>query len=140
MAAREARTQRPDCRSAPFQARSFEGTRHPAVSFGGGAMTYPSMTHPSKPLRPETPTEPQQKVAERIGDVLDQTIASLDAADLAIVVAHPDDESIGCGAQLPRWHGATLVMMTDGSPRNPADARALGFETAEAYATARRRE
>ena len=62
------------------------------------------------------------------------------AEDVAIVVAHPDDETIGCGAHLPRLRGATLVHVTDGAPRNMQDGRAHGFETRDAYAAARRRE
>ena len=54
--------------------------------------------------------------------------------------AHPDDETIGCGAQLARWAGATLVLVTDGAPVNLKDAHALGFATAAEYAAVRRRE
>ncbi|HEY7298797.1 MAG TPA: PIG-L family deacetylase [Xanthobacteraceae bacterium] len=39
------------------------------------------------------------------------------ARDIAVIVAHPDDETIGCGAQLPRLLGATVVLVTDGAPR-----------------------
>ena len=59
---------------------------------------------------------------------------------VAVVVAHADDETIGCGAQLPRLRGATLVHVTDGAPRSMQDGRAHGFPTPEAYAAARRRE
>jgi LmbE family N-acetylglucosaminyl deacetylase len=59
---------------------------------------------------------------------------------VAVVVAHPDDETVGAGAQLPHWRGVTFVYVTDGSPRNPADATAAGFATREAYAQARRAE
>jgi LmbE family N-acetylglucosaminyl deacetylase len=62
------------------------------------------------------------------------------AGDTAIVLAHPDDETIACGAQLPRLKEITVITVTDGAPRTLVDARALGFETAEAYAAARRRE
>jgi len=55
----------------------------------------------------------------------------------AVVVAHPDDETIGCGAQLPRFSHATVVHLTDGAPRSLSDAKARGFATAEAYAAAR---
>lgn len=66
--------------------------------------------------------------------------AAIDAADLAIVFAHPDDETLGCGAQLARLAGATLVCVTNGAPRNCADARAHGFADAASYAKARRAE
>ena len=55
----------------------------------------------------------------------------------ALVVAHPDDETIGCGAQLPRFSDITIVHLTDGAPRSLTDAKARGFATAEAYAAAR---
>src|SRR5688500_14274101 len=55
----------------------------------------------------------------------------------ALVVAHPDDETIGCGAQLPRFSDLTIVHLTDGAPRSLTDAKARGFATAEAYAAAR---
>ncbi len=55
----------------------------------------------------------------------------------AVVVAHPDDETIGCGAQLPRFSDVTIVHLTDGAPRSLTDAKARGFATAEAYAAAR---
>ncbi|MCL4767266.1 MAG: PIG-L family deacetylase [Hyphomicrobiaceae bacterium] len=77
---------------------------------------------------------------DRLAALLDRHLGRIDAADVGIVVAHPDDETIGCGAQLARWAGATLVMMTDGAPVDLKDARAQGFATTADYALARRSE
>jgi LmbE family N-acetylglucosaminyl deacetylase len=64
---------------------------------------------------------------------------AIDSA-VAIVLAHPDDETLGCGAQLPRLRGATIICVTDGAPRNPAYAHAHGFSNPESYARARQNE
>ena len=44
------------------------------------------------------------------------TRAMIDARQIAVVTAHPDDETIGCGAQLSRLSGVTVVTVTDGTP------------------------
>lgn len=62
------------------------------------------------------------------------------AEPVAVVVAHPDDETIGAGAILPLPRRLLLVHVTDGAPRDLSDARAAGFATAAEYAAARRRE
>jgi LmbE family N-acetylglucosaminyl deacetylase len=59
---------------------------------------------------------------------------------LLIVVAHPDDETIGLGAQLRRLCDAQLLHVTDGAPRDGEDAGAHGFATLADYAETRRRE
>lgn len=57
-----------------------------------------------------------------------------------LVVAHPDDETVMLGAQMPRLAGLEIVTVTDGAPEDMTDARAHGFDSREAYAEARRRE
>ncbi len=57
-----------------------------------------------------------------------------------IVAAHPDDETIGMGAQLYRFRDALLMQVTDGAPRDGHDAMAHGFATITDYAFARRVE
>ncbi|HEX4261049.1 MAG TPA: PIG-L family deacetylase [Acetobacteraceae bacterium] len=78
---------------------------------------------------------------ERIADTLARLAARtpIDAPAI-LVAAHPDDETIGAGASLPLFRRLLLVHVTDGAPRNLADARAAGFATAADYAAARRRE
>jgi LmbE family N-acetylglucosaminyl deacetylase len=58
-----------------------------------------------------------------------------------LLAAHPDDEVIGAGAQLPKWKDRVFILhATDGAPRNPRFAAEAGFESREAYAAERRRE
>lgn len=57
-----------------------------------------------------------------------------------IVVAHPDDESIGAGARLRHLGDAYVVDVTDGAPRDDACAQSHGCDTREEYAETRRRE
>jgi LmbE family N-acetylglucosaminyl deacetylase len=57
-----------------------------------------------------------------------------------VVVAHPDDETVGAGALLARLPDAWILHATDGAPRDPR-FMARGFSgTREEYARARRRE
>jgi LmbE family N-acetylglucosaminyl deacetylase len=56
---------------------------------------------------------------------------------ILIVVAHPDDETIGMGAQLRRFRDALLVHVTNGAPRDGRDAAAHGFASIADYASAR---
>lgn len=62
------------------------------------------------------------------------------AAPTTIVVAHPDDETLACGALLPRLTELKLVLVTDGAPRDGSDAALAGFPDWSAYGAARRRE
>lgn len=57
-----------------------------------------------------------------------------------LVAAHPDDETIGLGAQLCRCEDLILLHLTDGAPRDLGDARRHGFADAASYAAARARE
>lgn len=61
-------------------------------------------------------------------------------APVAIVVAHPDDESLWLGTALRRLPNATLIHLTDGAPDDMSDAHRLGFATREDYAAARAQE
>jgi len=54
-----------------------------------------------------------------------------------LIVAHPDDETIGAGGLLQQLNDALIVVVTDGAPRNLIDAREAGFERYEDYAQAR---
>jgi len=59
-----------------------------------------------------------------------------------VVAAHPDDETIGAGVWMAsnRDREIAVLHITDGSPRDMADARVCGFSSRKAYAAARRRE
>jgi LmbE family N-acetylglucosaminyl deacetylase len=59
---------------------------------------------------------------------------------VAVVVAHPDDETVGIGPMLGLFRRLLLIHVTDGAPRNLHDANAAGFASCEAYAAARREE
>jgi N-acetylglucosamine malate deacetylase 2 len=62
------------------------------------------------------------------------------APELVVIVAHPDDETIGAGGRLAQLSDAVFVCVTDGAPRDPNETATAGFATREQYAAARREE
>jgi LmbE family N-acetylglucosaminyl deacetylase len=56
-----------------------------------------------------------------------------------VVVAHPDDETVGAATLLPRLRRARFIYITDGAPRDGSDAARHGWTTAQ-YREVRRRE
>ena len=61
-------------------------------------------------------------------------------APVALVVAHPDDETIGLGPLLKLLRGAHAIHLTDGAPRDLRCVQAAGFRSSADYAKARARE
>jgi N-acetylglucosamine malate deacetylase 2 len=57
-----------------------------------------------------------------------------------LVLAHPDDETVGAASLLPRLRLARFVYLTDGAPHDLHDAHAAGCATREGYASIRRGE
>ncbi|MBP2312591.1 PIG-L deacetylase family protein [Azospirillum soli] len=57
-----------------------------------------------------------------------------------VVVAHPDDETIGAGAHLGRLKEVRILHTTDGAPRSGVDAEAAGCTGVLEYAALRRLE
>jgi LmbE family N-acetylglucosaminyl deacetylase len=72
-----------------------------------------------------------------VSSLKDLCPALADGEGLLVLVAHPDDEVVGAGGQIPGWSNARFVQVTDGAPRNMSDAHESGFETRESYASAR---
>jgi N-acetylglucosamine malate deacetylase 2 len=61
-------------------------------------------------------------------------------ASVLIVVAHPDDETIGAGALISRLRDCRIVHVTDGAPRDPQFILGGFSGTREEYREERRRE
>lgn len=59
---------------------------------------------------------------------------------VALVLAHPDDETASAAGLLQRLECARLIYLTDGAPRDLVDARRVGLDSWQAYAEVRKRE
>lgn len=57
-----------------------------------------------------------------------------------VIVAHPGDETLACGALLPRLPDICIVHVTDGAPHTVTAAREHGFHHWADYARVRRKE
>ena len=80
------------------------------------------------------PGHPRLGLSEALG------LSDRGSSEAMIVVAHPDDETIGIGGHLAELICPLVVHATDGAPRDMADAHRHGFSTREEYARARRGE
>ena len=78
--------------------------------------------------------------SDLLAQIADPDRGSIEAAHVAIVTAHPDDETLAFGTVMARLQGVKIIVVTDGAPRDLNSARRLGFATAADYAAARRLE
>lgn len=62
------------------------------------------------------------------------------AVPVAVIAAHPDEETLGLGARLALFGDWRLIHLTDGAPRDLRAARRAGCRTRAAYARVRRSE
>ncbi len=66
--------------------------------------------------------------------------SALPPVRLLVVLAHPDDEVLALGARLERLAESRILTLTDGAPRDGADARRHGFPSLAAYRAGREAE
>jgi len=82
------------------------------------------------------PDPPLNPLGQRfLTSLAEEDLARIPAYNVTVIVAHPDDETIGCGATLKRLLGARVVIVANGVPNGSGDVG-----TAQTYATARWRE
>ena len=115
--------------------------KHRERATGGRAPgTMPAGSAPPRAPARRSATPPGPAIADRFARVCSTGDDRCGAPSAMVVVAHPDDETVGAGALLGRLDDVVVVHVTDGAPRDLADARSAGFTTREAYARARRDE
>jgi len=83
---------------------------------------------------------PRLLKSELIDRFVSPRVEDLASLTSLIVVAHPDDESIGAGSRLALLGNAWVLAVTDGAPHDVECARDHGFASREEYAEARDRE
>lgn len=120
---------------------SVIGTSSSALSANGLAAPEPLQIAPYAQVRKRTaryriPRQEKARLLDRFCGVRGKTAGPR----TLLIIAHPDDESIGAGARLAELGEAWVTYTTDGAPRNAEVARRHGFESREQYAEQRHRE
>ncbi|KAA2241102.1 PIG-L deacetylase family protein [Salinarimonas soli] len=107
----------------------------------------PSMPPPARPAASldnypseRTARQGNGKAGRFLTDLADAARPPINSRSVMLVVAHPDDETIGLGGQLRRLTGIRIVHVTDGAPRSGSDALDRGFSSPADYAATRREE